>query len=189
MRKFLLDYNLKVSLPVILFVAIATFAITYYASYAERNGVGYQPGQPIKFSHKLHAGDMKVDCQYCHVGVEKSRVASVPSVDMCMNCHTLAKKDSPEIQKLTWYYNEGIAIPWKRVHRVPDFVYFNHSVHINKGLQCVSCHGDVPQMDVITQVKNLNMGACLDCHRNAHDKLPYIKDVKNGPDNCATCHR
>lgn len=189
MRKFFLDYNLKVSLPIILFAAIATFVVTYYASYAERNGIGYQPIQPINFQHKLHATDMKIDCQYCHTGVEKSRIAGVPSADICMNCHTISRNDKPEIQKLKWYYDNGIPIPWKRVHRVPDFVYFNHSSHVNKGIQCVSCHGDVAQMDVVAQVKDLNMGACLDCHRNAHEKLPYIKDPKNGPENCWTCHR
>ncbi|MGH2575498.1 MAG: cytochrome c3 family protein [Ignavibacteria bacterium] len=189
MRKFLLDYNLKVSLPIILFVAAATFAITYYASYAERNSIGYQPEQPIKYSHRLHAGEMKIDCQYCHVGVEKSRVASVPSADICMNCHVIAKKDSPEIQKLTKYYEEGKPIPWKRIHRVPDFAYFNHSVHVNRGIVCQSCHGEIQEMEVVAQVKNLNMGACLDCHRNAHDKLPYLKTVNIGPDNCGTCHR
>lgn len=189
MKKFFLDYNLKVSIPVVLFTAIVTFAVTYYASYAERNGVGYKPQQPINYSHKLHAGDMKIDCKYCHTGADKSRVAGIPSVDMCMNCHAVAKKDSPEIQKLTKYFEEGTPLPWKRVHKVPDFVYFNHSVHVNKGIECVSCHGDVSNLDKIVQVKNLNMGACLDCHRNAHDKIPYVKDIKNGPDNCTTCHR
>ena len=82
MKKSLLDYGLKVRLPILLFVAAATFAATYYASYAERNGIGYQPTQPINFSHKLHAGDMKIDCQYCHIGVEKSRVASIPTVSV-----------------------------------------------------------------------------------------------------------
>ena len=101
MKKFLLDYGLKVRLPIILFVAAAAFAFTYYVTYAERNGIGYQPEQPINYSHKLHAGDMKIDCKYCHIGVEKSRVASVPAVNVCMGCHAIAKKDSPEIQKLT----------------------------------------------------------------------------------------
>ena len=84
MKKFLLDYGIKVRLPIILFVAAASFALTYYITYAERTGIGYQPEQPIAYSHKLHAGDMGMDCQYCHVGVEKSRVASVPSVNVCM---------------------------------------------------------------------------------------------------------
>src|SRR5437868_15408414 len=111
MKKFLLDYGLKVRLPIILFVVIVSFIVTYYASYAERNGIGYAPVQPINFPHKLHAGDMKIDCKYCHIGVEKSRTASVPPTNICMGCHALAKKDSPEIQKLTQYYNDGTRIP------------------------------------------------------------------------------
>ncbi len=189
MKKYLLDYGLKVRLPIILFVIIATFTITYYASYAERTSIGYQPEQPIKYSHKLHAGEMKIDCKYCHVGVEKSRIASVPSVNICMGCHAIAKKDSPEIIKLTQYYNEGKPIPWERVHRVPDFAYFNHSVHVNKGVECQSCHGDIQSTEVVGQVNSFTMGACLTCHRNAHEKLPYLKDIENGPENCSNCHR
>ncbi|MEO8400049.1 MAG: cytochrome c3 family protein, partial [Ignavibacteriaceae bacterium] len=134
MKKSLLDYVLRTRLPIILFVAAASFTLTYFASRAERDGVGYSPEQPINYSHKLHAGDMKIDCQYCHVAVEKGRHAMVPAVATCMNCHTLARKNSPEIVKLTQYYNKGEAIPWKRIHKVPDYAYFNHSVHVNKGI-------------------------------------------------------
>lgn len=189
MRKFLLDYGLKVRLPILLFVIITTFAVTYYVSYAERNGIGYQPSQPILFSHKLHAGDMKIDCKYCHVSADKTRNASIPTVSICMGCHLIARKDKPEIQKLTDYYNNNKPIPWVRIHKVPDFVYFNHSVHINKGIDCINCHGDVQNMEVIGQVKNLNMGGCLDCHRNAHSRLPNLPNIKIGPENCTTCHR
>lgn len=189
MKKSFLDYVLRVRLPITVFVILASFTITYFASRAERDGVGYTPVQPINFSHKLHAGLMKIDCQYCHTGVEKSRHAMVPAVSTCMNCHTIAKKDSPEIKKLTKYYEEGIALPWKRVHRVPGFVYFNHSVHVDSGIDCSSCHGDVRNMDHIGQMNSFTMGACLDCHRNAHEKLPYLKNIKNGPDNCWACHR
>jgi hypothetical protein len=189
MKKSLLDYGLKVRLPILLFVAAATFAATYYASYAERNGIGYQPTQPINFSHKLHAGDMKIDCQYCHIGVEKSRVASIPTVSVCMGCHTVARKDKPEIQKLTQYYEQNKPIPWVRIHKVPEFVYFNHSVHVVNGIKCQTCHGDVHKMDVVGQVHSFTMGACLSCHRNAHENLSYLKNIKNGPDNCYTCHR
>ena len=200
MKKFLQDYNLKVRLPIILFVAATVFAITYYSTYAERNNIGYKPEQPIAYSHKLHAGEMKIDCQYCHVGVEKSRFASVPSADICMNCHVLAKKDSPEIKKLTEAYEKNIPIQWKRVHRLPDFAYFNHSVHVNNGIDCSNCHGDMRNTDVGQQVKNLNMGACLSCHRNPEEGVQVINPVNinkiskasqlnKGPDNCSTCHR
>lgn len=111
MNKFLLDYNLKVRLPIIIFVVLAVFAITYYSSFAERNGIGYSPDQPIAYSHELHAGQMQIDCQYCHTNVEKSAFANVPSTDVCMNCHNFARTDRPEIQKLTQYYKEGKPIP------------------------------------------------------------------------------
>ena len=197
MKKFLLDYGIKVRLPIILFVIIVSFAVTYYISYAERTGIGYQPEQPIAFSHKLHAGDMNIDCQYCHIGVENSRIASVPAVNVCMGCHALSRIDKPEIQKLTQYYNENKPIPWKRVHRVPDFAYFNHSVHINKGLVCQDCHGEVQNMDTLQgnplksmgQVSSFTMGSCLNCHRNAHAKFPNLQNLNLGPDNCAACHR
>jgi hypothetical protein len=193
MKKHLLDYNLKVRLPIIVFTAVLAFTITYYASYAERNGIGYSPEQPIKYSHKLHAGDMQIDCKYCHIGVEKSRVASVPSADICMNCHTVARADRPEIVKLVKYYNEGKPIEWKRIHRVPDFAYFNHSVHVNKGIDCVNCHGDVKQMVQIAQVNSFTMGACLTCHREPEKKISNYNEIKDnlkkGPENCAACHR
>jgi len=200
MKNFLLDYNLKVRLPILVFVVLTVFVITYYASYAERQGVGNMPAQPIAYSHKLHAGDLKIDCRYCHSDVEKSRFANVPSAKVCMNCHSQIKKDSlkqdsPEIQKLTDYYTKGIPIEWKRVHRVPDFAYFNHSVHVNKGIDCSNCHGNIANMDVVEQVKDFSMRACLDCHRNPginiKNIIPGKQDLKinNGPENCSACHR
>lgn len=189
MSSSLLDYILRNRLPVTIFVIISSFAITYFASRAERDGVGYTPDQPINFSHRLHAGDMKIDCQYCHTGVEKTRFASVPSASVCMNCHTIARKDRPEIQKLTSYYNEGKPVPWKRVHKVPDYAYFNHSVHVVNGIDCTACHGDIASMDKIGQMSSFTMGACLDCHRNVHKKFPELKNIKNGPEYCSACHR
>ena len=154
MKKSVLDYILRIRLPITIFVIITSFAITYYASKAERDSVGYTPVQPIAFSHKLHAGDMKIDCQYCHVSVEKGRHATIPAAETCMNCHRIARKDRPEIIKLTKYYEEGVAIPWKRIHRVPEFAYFDHSVHVNRGIDCVNCHGDVKQMETVGQMNS-----------------------------------
>lgn len=189
MNKSLLDYILRIRVPITIFVVIASFALTYFASRAERDGIGYSPTQPIAFSHKLHAGDMQIDCQYCHTSVEKSRFAMVPAVETCMNCHRYTRKDRPEIKKLTEYYNSGKAIPWKRIHRVPDFAYFNHSVHVNKGIDCANCHGDVRQMETIAQMNSFTMAACLDCHRNAKERFPQLKNLNKGPDNCFACHR
>ncbi len=193
MKKLLLDYNLKVRVPIVIFVALSVFAITYYASFAERNGIGYTPEQPINFPHDIHAGDMQIDCQYCHSSVDKSPFANIPSVESCMNCHSLARTDSPEIQKLTQYYQEGKPIPWKRIHRVPEFVYFNHSSHVNKGIDCANCHGDVKKMKTVGQVNSFTMAACLDCHRNPDKKIMEFEqikaDLKRGPEECSACHR
>jgi len=193
MKKFLLDYNLKVRLPIILFTAAAVFTITYFTSFAERNGIGYQPEQPIAFSHKLHAGAMQIDCKYCHTNVEKSSFANVPSVDVCMNCHNLARKDRPDIVKLNEYYEQGKPLPWKRIHRVPDFVYFNHSVHVNKGIDCANCHGDVKNMDVVAQVNSFTMAAWFGCHKNPENRIAEFKlikdNLKKGPEYCSACHR
>jgi len=184
-----LDYTLRIRLPIIVFVAAAAFVVTYYVSRAERDGVGYAPVQPIAFSHKLHAGAMSIDCKYCHTAVTVSPHATVPAVSICMNCHAVARKNRPEIIRLAKYSEDGVALPWKRVHKVPDYAYFNHSVHVNRGIDCVNCHGTVENMDVVGQVSELTMGACLDCHRNAPQRLAGIPGIKKGPENCYACHR
>lgn len=189
MKKSLLDYTLRVQLPIVVFVAVVSFSATYFLSRAERDGVGYAPEQPIAFSHKLHAGAMQIDCKYCHTAVTTSPNASVPAVSVCMNCHSVARKNRPEIIKLTRSYEEGVALPWKRVHKVPDYAYFNHSVHVNKGIDCADCHGRVESMEVVQQVSEFTMSACLNCHRNAPAILSNVPGIKKGPDNCYTCHR
>lgn len=189
MLKSALDFTLKVRLPITFFIILLTFILTYYISREERDGIGYAPEQPIDFSHRLHAGEMEIDCEYCHIGVTEGRHAIVPSTNTCMNCHSIAKKDSPEIKKLTEYYNEGKPIPWKRIHKVPEYAYFNHSVHVNTGIECETCHGDVSKMDKVEQVRGFTMNNCLDCHRNPHENMPYLENVNNGPENCAACHR
>jgi hypothetical protein len=192
MKKTVLDHALKVRLPITIVVILISFALTFYLSRAERDGVGYSPEQPIKYSHKLHAGTLKIDCKYCHNAVDKSRHAMVPSASTCMNCHQIARKDKPEIVKLKKYYDEGKPIPWKRIHKVPEYAYFNHSAHVNKNIDCISCHGDVAKMEVVEQVHAFTMGKCLECHREPAQKMPYIKDVasiKKGPEDCGSCHR
>jgi hypothetical protein len=189
-KKTVLDYALKVKLPFTVFIILTSFAVTYFVAKPERDGVGYAPEQPIKFSHRVHAGDMGIDCQYCHTSVETSRHATIPSADVCMNCHAVAKTDSPEIVKLTQYYKEGKPIPWKRIHRVPEYAYFNHASHVVNGIDCAHCHGDVREMDVISQVHSFTMGSCLDCHREPEKRMPQMTGfVNKGPDNCNACHR
>lgn len=192
MKKVTLDYTLKVYLPITVLVVLTVWVATYFVSRDERYGVGYQPEQPIKYSHQLHAGEMKIDCQYCHTMAAKGRHSNVPAASTCMGCHAIARKDKPEIIKLTKFYNEGNPIPWKRVHRLPEHVYFNHSVHINKGLQCTECHGNIAGMEKVQQMKPFNMADCLGCHRTAHEKFPHLVNqtgLKKGPQHCGACHR
>ena len=188
MKKSAIDYTLKVRVPLIIFVIFLSFILTFYAGRQERDGVGYHPPQPIEYSHKLHAGEMGIDCQYCHTGVSKGRHALIPSVNICMNCHSIARKDKPEIIKLTEYYNAGLPVKWNRVHKVPEFAYFDQSVHINKGIDCESCHGNVREMGTAQQMKSFTMTACLDCHKHPEQHLPYIENIQEGPRYCSACH-
>ena len=139
----------------------------------------YMPTQPIAFSHKIHAGDHEIDCNYCHTGVRKSRSANIPSANICMNCHVAIKTESPEIQKIyaaidydpnTGEYGENTKpIEWVRIHNLPDFAYFNHSQHVKVGGQeCQTCHGPIEEMDVVYQYSDLTMGWCVNCHRETN---------------------
>ena len=126
---------------------------------------GYSPIQPIAFSHKLHAGDNKIPCLYCHYAARTSRHAGIPPASVCMNCHNLVEKQTAEIEKLKESVQEQRPIRWIKVHNLPDFVYFNHSQHVLSGVACQRCHGSVERMERIEQVAPLNMGWCLQCHR------------------------
>ncbi len=126
---------------------------------------GYTPDQPIPFSHKLHAGDYKMDCLYCHASAEKGPHATIPPMNVCMGCHSVIAVTKDNIKKMTQMYNDGEVMPWVRVHRLPDHVYFNHKWHLNAGVTCQECHGPVETMAVVGQFKRLEMGDCLACHR------------------------
>nr|WP_310588998.1 c-type cytochrome [Dyadobacter crusticola] len=144
---------------------------------------GYAPKQPIAFSHKLHAGEYKIDCNYCHTGVNRGKSAHIPSANICMNCHGVIKKESPEIQKIYTSIENNQPIEWVRVHNLPDLAYFNHAQHVNVGgLECQNCHGEVEKMEVIQQRSSLTMGWCIDCHRktevNTKDNQYYDKLVQ-----------
>ena len=138
--------------------------IWYYGS-PKYTDVGYRPKQPVDYSHKLHAGDLGMDCRYCHSTVEFSPQAGVPPTQTCMNCHTTVRPESEKLALVRESWATGKPIQWIRVHKTPDFAYFDHSSHINAGVGCESCHGNVRQMDVIMQVEPLSMSWCLDCHR------------------------
>jgi len=140
--------------------------IVAYGFSPRTTDVGYQPVQPIPFSHRLHAGDLGLDCRYCHNTVEVAAKAAIPPTQTCMNCHTQIRKDSPLLQPLMESYQTGMPIKWLRVHDLPDYAYFNHSAHVTRGVSCVECHGRIDRMDVVTQEQPLSMGWCLECHRN-----------------------
>jgi hypothetical protein len=140
---------------------------------------GYSPEQPIAFDHSLHVGTHKIQCQYCHNQVERSRHSNIPALSTCMNCHAQVATDKPGIQKLAEAYNKGGSIEWIRVHMLPDHVNFNHSAHI-AGVNCQTCHGPVETMQKIYQYKDLSMGWCVNCHRQPENKAPL---------NCTTCHQ
>jgi hypothetical protein len=122
--------------------------------------------QPVQFDHRHHVVDDAIDCRYCHQGVEKGASAGIPSTALCMNCHAQVWNKSPKLELVRRSYFTGRPIPWVRVHQVPDFVYFNHSIHVNKGVGCETCHGRVDRMASIYQASTLTMSWCLECHRN-----------------------
>lgn len=157
-------------------LAFVVFCFVYWFNAANFN-VGYAPEQPIPYSHRLHAGELGIDCRYCHNSVESSHSAGVPSAETCMNCHKFVKTESPHIVKVREHYTNNEPIEWVRVHQLPDYSYFNHSAHVNKGVGCVECHGRVDQMDVVWQAERLSMGWCLECHREPESRIRPIAHV------------
>ncbi|TGD78897.1 cytochrome c3 family protein [Hymenobacter wooponensis] len=169
---------------------------------------GYQPTQPIAFSHKLHAGENQINCAYCHTSVYKSKSANIPSANICMNCHSQVKTESPEIKKIYRAIERKQPIQWVRIHNLPDLAYFNHSQHTQVGgIECQTCHGPIQNMEVVYQYSPLTMGWCINCHRETplntkgnayYDNLVKLHDTKNGAvpftvssnggTECSKCH-
>ncbi|MBI3909893.1 MAG: cytochrome c3 family protein [Armatimonadetes bacterium] len=149
---------------------------------------GYSPVQPIEFSHKVHAKDNSIQCEYCHSGARNGPVAGIPSAQVCMNCHSEVKKDSPEVRKIAAAVQNNRPIEWVRVHDVPDFVRFDHSAHVNKGVACQTCHGPVETMARIEQTQHLSMGWCVGCHREYTRRPPKGFTNVNASVECSTCH-
>ena len=163
-------------LPVMLIVStiVSTGALVAGAWYyltPKYSRVGYQPIQPVAFSHATHADQLGLDCRYCHNAVEKAWFSNIPASSTCMNCHNQVLKDDPRLALVRESATNGIPIQWIQIHRVPDFVYFNHSVHVNRGISCVECHGQINKMDEVFQYQSLSMTFCLDCHRDPAAKL------------------
>ena len=168
--------------------------------------------QPVQFSHAHHAGSMGIDCRYCHTTVEESPFANIPPTKTCMNCHSQIFSSSPYLEPVQQSFRSDRPIAWTRVHDLPDFVYFNHSIHVNKGVGCTTCHGQVDRMPLMWQEQSLQMEWCLDCHRNPEQyvrprEAVFSVDYTPPPDqlelgrrlvaeyqiqkltSCSTCHR
>jgi len=169
--------NKKLVFFILLCGTIALGSWTWVALWNTNVHTGYQPVQPIKFPHDIHAGMLKIDCQYCHSGAYKSKNASIPSLNVCMNCHKVVKTESPEIHKIydalgydpsTMKYDSTKARPiqWIRIHNLPDFAYFNHSQHVKVGkIKCQQCHGPIQEMKEVYQYSPLTMKWCIQCHK------------------------
>ena len=168
-----------VLLVAILLGGMATVGFFWYFGSPKYTDIGYRPEQPVPYSHKLHAGDLGLDCRYCHVGVEVSASATIPPTQTCMNCHMLIKTDSKNVAPVIESWIKGTPIEWIRVHDLPDYAYFNHSAHVKAGVGCVSCHGNVAEMEEVMQVEALSMSWCLDCHRRPEEHLRPIDQVTN----------
>ncbi len=191
---------------------IAAGAIAAYHHYEGPYTRGEAPRQPIPFSHKHHVGDDGIDCRYCHDGVETASFAGLPSTHVCMTCHSQLFTDAPVLAPLHASAASGEPLHWTRVHDLPDFVYFDHSIHVNKGVGCIECHGRVDRMPLTRRVAPLEMQWCLACHRDPqphlrppqyafemrtsaavradhpHEPLAKIASTRRLTD-CSTCHR
>jgi len=184
-----------------------------FAASPRTTDVGYQPAQPVEYSHAMHVGQLGMDCRYCHTTVDSAAVAAIPPAQTCMNCHATIRIESPKMVPVREAYASGMPIEWVRVHDLPDYAYFDHSAHVTRGVGCVSCHGRVDTMDVVAQDQPLSMGWCLDCHRNPEPNLRPVEAVTqmdwvppsgdalamgrtirdelniNPPTDCTACHR
>ena len=191
---------------------VVTAGLTYFFT-PKYTRVGYQPTQPVPFSHSVHVQQLGLDCRYCHDGVEKSWYSNVPTADTCMNCDSAVRANDPKLEPVrASYQDQNKPIEWVQIHKLPDYAFFNHSVHVNRGVSCVECHGRVDQMDEVRHEKHFSMTFCLDCHRDPEKRLrpldkitdlaydrsldPENKDrnfvkewhIKTS-ENCSACHR
>lgn len=186
--------------------------VVWFGFSPKTTDVGYAPEQPVPYSHALHVGQLGIDCRYCHTTVEKAAFAAIPPTQTCMNCHSMIRTQSEKLTPVIRSNATGMPIEWIKIHDLPDYVYFNHSAHVSRGIGCVSCHGRVDTMEVVAQVETLSMGWCLDCHRAPEKHLRPVEFVTqldwvpeedqlalgrqlretfniNPSVDCATCHR
>jgi len=203
---------LQIILGAALVGTVGTLGVSYY--FTPKYGrVGYQPIQPVNFPHSVHADQLGIDCRYCHNGVEKSWYSNIPTSGTCMNCHNQVLATDPRLALVRESAATGKPIEWVQIHKTPDYVYFNHSVHVNRGMSCVHCHGQVNKMDEVRHEKPFSMSFCLDCHRDPAARIrpqsevfnlnwtpppgfaqqhgtKMVRDMKvESLQNCSACHR
>jgi hypothetical protein len=154
-------------------------ALMLYPRIPYGTGQQEQVAQPVQFDHRHHVVDDLIDCRYCHQTVDRGPSAGIPPTGLCLNCHSQVWNKSRllDLVRASWF--SGEPIPWVRVHKLPDFVYFNHAIHVTKGVGCVECHGRVDQMAAVEQVQPLTMGWCIDCHRDPYPRLRPPEEVTN----------
>jgi hypothetical protein len=169
---------LKIVLCVLFLVPAVSVGMWYYFT-PKYTRVGYQPAQPIPFPHDIHVAQLGMDCRYCHSFVEVAAHSNVPTTQVCMNCHSQVQKDNPKLAPLAESWATGKPVEWVQIHKTPDYVYFNHAAHVNRGVSCVSCHGKVNEMPVVYQAESHSMAWCLDCHRNPENALRPVDQVTN----------
>jgi hypothetical protein len=217
MSRFLFPQWSNLLLPTLIVVgAIMPLYAVFFVAYGfspKTLAVGYQPVQPLPFSHELHAGQLGMDCRYCHNTVEHAAFAAVPPTQTCMNCHTQVRPESPNLRLVRESFESGLPIEWVKVHKNPDYAFFDHSAHIARGVGCVECHGRIDRMEIVYQTSSLSMGWCLDCHRDPVDRLRPLDRITDmafdqrtelsraerealrdmyhisPSENCSTCHR
>lgn len=163
----------------VLIGGLAFYVYTQVARSSYLTNVYAERQQPVQFSHKHHVGDDGIDCRYCHTSVETAASAGMPPTQTCMNCHTQIWKDSPYLEPVRASYRDNKPLEWIRVHDLPEYVYFNHSIHVAKGVGCASCHGDVSNMASVSQQQTLQMEWCLSCHRNPTPNIRPKAEIFN----------
>ena len=166
----------KVIIGALILATTGTAGVWYYFS-PKYTRVGYQPIQPVPFSHAVHAGQLGLDCRFCHDAVEKSWYSNIPPASTCMSCHNQVLPNDSRLALVRESAETGKPIPWVQIHILPDYAYFNHSVHVNRGVSCVECHGQINEMEEVYHAKPFSMTFCLDCHRDPAAKLRPLDKI------------
>jgi hypothetical protein len=198
---------------VVLSLATSGYVAAAYFHSSSWDGVGFAPQQPVGFSHRLHAGELRIDCRNCHASVENSAFAGMPSTQTCLACHSQVSSDALALRSVMESSARDVPLQWTRVTRVPDHVFFNHSIHVNKGVGCTTCHGDIGRMALTAKSEPLTMRWCIDCHRDPAPHLRLLTEIFSADSppsqsregqadlirsyhirlenltNCSTCHR